>query len=418
MTIAILSVNHNKAPIDIREKVVFAPDKLTEFIQNLNAQKNILSNVILSTCNRSEVYINTAENDVENIEKTLIDWFAKIHNLEQKNLNEFLDFLVEEEAIKHIFSVASGLDSLVLGEPQILGQLKEAYQTSKNINGLDKDLEYLFQQSFRVAKTIRTNTKIGANSVSVAYCSVKLAEKIFSDLSQQNALLIGAGEMIELCAKHLQDKNIKKIIIANRTTEKAQLIANKYKNSEVIILNELSNKSHQADIIISSTASPIPIIGKGLIEKNLKKRKNKPIFILDIAVPRDVESEVGDLSNTYLYTIDDLTQIVEQNTKSRQQEKEQAVEMVNLETQKFLSQVDSLFSEELIKKYRQYANEIRDKTLKNAIKDIDNGKDINEVLKKTVEQLTNRLIHHPSKVLREKHYDENFQKIAKTLLIQ
>jgi glutamyl-tRNA reductase len=419
MTIAVLSVNHNLAPIEIRELFAFQANELTTYLNSLKNHPNIQSCVILSTCNRSEIYVfsdTTKTNNKDDLKKSLITWLKTAHNIKEE-VDQYLDFYLDLNAIEHIISVASGLNSLVLGEPQILGQLKDAYHFAKEANTLDTILEKLFQQTFKIAKKIRTQTQIGSSPVSVAYCSIKLAEKIFADLSQQTVLLIGAGEMIELCAKHLNEQKIKKIIIANRTLKKAQLIAKNYQNSEVITLNDLHQTIDQADIIISSTASPVPILGKGLIEFALKKRKYKPMFILDIAVPRDVEPEISQLKNAYLYTIDDLSQIIEQNTQNREDAKEVAKKIIIKESLAFQTILATTSNDELIKEYRTQAYKIKDETLQKVLKKLNNGAEPAEVLTLLADQLTNKLLHNPSQNLKN-ITDTDTLKMLKSLLIK
>ncbi len=399
MTIAVLSVNHNLAPVAIREQVAFVESELPTHLKGLKNHEDIQSCAILSTCNRSEIYVFSTNQDTKVLKESLTTWFKTTHNIKE-DLTPYLDFWTDLQAIEHIISVASGLNSLVLGEPQILGQLKDSYHLAKQSNTLNGVFEKLFQQTFKIAKKIRTQTQIGSSPVSVAYCSIKLAQKIFTDLSQQTALLIGAGEMIELCAKHLNEQKINKIIIANRTLEKAQHIAKNYQNSEVITLNDLHQTIAQADIIISSTASPVPILGKGLIEFALKKRKHKPMFILDIAVPRDVEPEISQLKDAYLYTIDDLSQIIEQNTQNRQEAKTLAQKIINKESIECHSRLNTDNNETLIKNYRTQSEEIKQQVLQKSLKKLKNGTEPSEVLTLLADQLTNKLLHQPSQVLK------------------
>jgi glutamyl-tRNA reductase len=289
--------------------------------------------------------------------------------------------------------VASGLDSLVLGEPQILGQLKDAYNIAKKNNQLDKILEKLFQHAFFVAKKVRSETDIGKNPVSIAYCGVKLSEKIFSDIHKQTALLIGAGEMIELSAKHLAQKNVKQIIIANRTAQNAQKIVDDLSvPTKIIALGQLSDYFYQADIVISSTAAPIAIIGKGLVERSIKKRKHKPIFILDIAIPRDVEAEVAELNDVFLYTVDDLKQVVRDNEQSRNAAKQLAINKINELNQEFIEFFANLNNQEIIKNYYQSANNIKISLIASALKDLQTN-DVDIVINKLADQLTNKLLH-------------------------
>jgi glutamyl-tRNA reductase len=387
--IASISINHKKTPVAVREKVAFSPNEVANANNKLLQNPQINACVILATCNRLEIYISTKQT---NNKELLAKFLADFHNLEL-DLNEYLDYFENETAVKHITQVASGLDSLVLGEPQILGQLKDAYNIAKKNNQLDKILEKLFQHAFFVAKKVRSETDIGKNPVSIAYCGVKLSEKIFSDIHKQTALLIGAGEMIELSAKHLAQKNVKQIIIANRTAQNAQKIVDDLSvPTKIIALGQLSDYFYQADIVISSTAAPIAIIGKGLVERSIKKRKHKPIFILDIAIPRDVEAEVAELNDVFLYTVDDLKQVVRDNEQSRNAAKQLAINKINELNQEFIEFFANLNNQEIIKNYYQSANNIKISLIASALKDLQTN-DVDIVINKLADQLTNKLLH-------------------------
>jgi len=389
--IAILSVNHKIAPVEMREKVAFSDSDLNNALINLNELNGVNSCVILSTCNRSEIYAVVNSNDPNLI---LSEYLSKSHGMDLKTLKPFLEYYEGNDAIEHICYVATGLDSLVLGEPQILGQLKDAYHSAKQAKTLDKLLEKLFQHAFSTAKKVRTDTNIGSSPISVAYCAVKLSEKIFSDLNQQTVMLIGAGEMIELCAQYLEQKNVKRMIIANRTIENAEKIASKY-NAEPTSLKLFSGLIHEADIIISSTAALVPIIGKGLIETALKARKHKPMFILDIAIPRDIEPEVGQLDDVFLYTVDDLQQVVDNNISNRLKEKSLAEQVITDQNANFFKWLRLLPNEQIVRSYRNNAHEIKQNAIENAIKKLKKGSDSEAVIKEMADQLTNKLLHTP-----------------------
>ncbi|MDC0390367.1 glutamyl-tRNA reductase [Candidatus Thioglobus sp.] len=395
--IAILSVNHAQAPVSVRERVAFAPNHLSSELQKLGDTPGVQACVILSTCNRSEIY---AVIDADNPQEILSQYLADTHKISRQEIDSYLVYFEDNTALEHICNVACGLDSFVLGEPQILGQLKDAYHMSKHAKTLDKKLEKLFQHAFSTAKKVRTDTQIGSSPVSIAYCAVKLSEKIFTDLSEQTVLLIGAGEMIELCAQHLSQKGVKNIIVANRTLENAQKIASLY-NAQSISLKQFSSVIHQADIIISSTAASVPVIGKGLIESALKLRKHKPMFMLDIAVPRDIEPEVGQLDDVYLYTIDDLEQVVSDNIDSREKEKVLAQEIIIKQTQVFNKWLSVLPNEQLIQSYRSNVNKIKEDALTDAIKSLNNGGDSEQVIKKLADQLTNKILHTTFKNIKQ-----------------
>jgi glutamyl-tRNA reductase len=395
--IAILSVNHTQAPVAIRERVAFAPNQLAEELHKLKNTDGVLACAILSTCNRSEIY---AVIEGKNSKEILSNYLSTTHQISRAEIDPYLIYFEADKALEHICNVACGLDSLVLGEPQILGQLKNAYHTAKQVETLNKKLEKLFQHTFSTAKKVRTDTQIGSSPVSIAYCAVKLSEKIFTDLSEQTVLLIGAGEMIELCAQHLNQKGVGNMIIANRTIENAKKIAGQY-NAQSVSLKQFSTIIHQADIIISSTAASVPIIGKGLIESALKQRKHKPIFMLDIAIPRDIEPEVGQLDDVYLYTIDDLKQVVDDNVSLREKEKVLAQEIIIKQSQVFKKWLTVLPNEQLVQNYRNSANKIKNDVVLDAIKRLKNGDDGEQIIKKLADQLTNKILHTTFKNIKQ-----------------
>jgi glutamyl-tRNA reductase len=387
--IAILSVNHQIAPVAIREKVAFAHGELAPAISSLLSLKEIKGCVIFSTCNRSEIYVS---HDSKNIRDVLIKFLASSHGIDHHSLIEYVSYYEENEAVQHICNVACGLESLVLGEPQIFGQLKDAYQLSKNESALDKILEKLFQHVFKIAKKVRTDTNIGSSPVSVAYCAVKLSEKIFTNLSSQTVLLIGAGEMIELSAQHLSKRGVRKMIFANRTIENAQPIAIKH-DAEAISLKSLSENLHRADIVISSTAAPIPIIGKGLIETVLHQRKHKPMLLIDLAIPRDIEPEANQLEDVFLYSVDDLQQIANSNLEERLKEKVIAKKIINAKSVDFIEWAKNIPNEEIIKNHRRQANLLKDELLQTALRKLKSGSNPDLVVEELADKLTNKLLH-------------------------
>ena len=387
--IAILSVNHQIAPVAIREKVAFAHGELAPAISSLLSLKEIKGCVIFSTCNRSEIYVS---HDSKNIRDVLIKFLASSHGIDHHSLIDYVSYYEENEAVQHICNVACGLESLVLGEPQIFGQLKDAYQLSKNESALDKILEKLFQHVFKIAKKVRTDTNIGSSPVSVAYCAVKLSEKIFTNLSSQTVLLIGAGEMIELSAQHLSKRGVRKMIFANRTIENAQPIAIKH-DAEAISLKSLSENLHRADIVISSTAAPIPIIGKGLIETVLHQRKHKPMLLIDLAIPRDIEPEANQLEDVFLYSVDDLQQIANSNLEERLKEKVIAKKIINAKSIDFIEWAKNIPNEEIIKNHRRQANLLKDELLQTALRKLKSGSNPDLVVEELADKLTNKLLH-------------------------
>ncbi|HPY41638.1 MAG TPA: glutamyl-tRNA reductase, partial [Thiolinea sp.] len=346
--------------------------------------------LILSTCNRTEVY--AACHDSQQIEQ-LIAWLARFHSIPQNKLQPYLFVYQEEQAVQHAMRVACGLDSLVLGEPQILGQLKTALQSANEAQATGHQLTHLMQHAFNTAKKVRTQTSIGANPVSVAFAAVSLSKQIFSNLEKQTALLVGAGETIELVGRHLHAHKIGKIIVANRNVERARKVAEQY-DGLAIGLPEIGDYLPKADILISSTAAPLPIIGKGMVERALKARKHRPMFMVDIAVPRDIEPEVGRLDDVYLYTVDDLQSVIEENLQSRRAAAEQAEAMVLDEVQSFMGWLRAQEHRDTIRQFRLRNEALRDEVLARAQKMLQN-KDPAEVLEFLANTLTNKLTHAP-----------------------
>ncbi|MBB1074796.1 glutamyl-tRNA reductase [Rhodoferax sp. 4810] len=396
MTLLTLGLNHKTAPVDIRERLAFGPTVIVAALRSLLEQTPADEAVILSTCNRTELYCSLTDSHAESVVR---DWLARFHGVDPQMVAPHLYVHQERAAVHHLLRVASGLDSMVLGEPQILGQVKAAFQTASDSATTGRLLGRLFQHCFAVAKQVRTDTAIGNSPVSVAFAAVSLARQIFSDLSSQTALLIGAGETIELAARHLHQHGIGRIIVANRTVERAHLVAEQF-GGYAISLTELSNHLPDADIVVSSTASPLPILGKGAVERALKIRKHRPMFMVDIAVPRDIEPEVAQLDDVYLYTVDDLQGVVEEGMRSRHQAAQQALEIIELHTDEFMGWLRSLDAVTLIQDYRTRSESIRDEVLERALKQLSAGKPAAEVLGQLAHTLTNKLLHTPSVRLR------------------
>ncbi|TXH70395.1 MAG: glutamyl-tRNA reductase [Thiothrix sp.] len=388
MSIFVVGVNHRTAPVAIREQVAFSPERLLEALHA--AKPFAQEHLILSTCNRTELYVNCHEPQQLEL---IITWLARFHNIPQHKLQPYLFVYHEEQAIQHAMRVACGLDSLVLGEPQILGQLKTALQTATEAHTTGHQLTHLMQHAFNTAKKVRTQTSIGANPVSVAFAAVSLSKQIFSQLEKQTALLVGAGETIELVGRHLNANKIGQIIIANRNVERARKVAEQYEGL-AIGLPDIADYLPKADIVISSTAAPLPIIGKGMVERALKARKHRPMFMVDIAVPRDIEPEVGQLDDVYLYTVDDLQSVIEENLQSRRAAAEQAESMVLNEVQSFMGWLRAQEHRDTIRQFRQQNEAIRDEVLARAQKMLQH-KDATEVLEFLANTLTNKLTHAP-----------------------
>ncbi len=395
MSLLAIGINHNTASVELREKVAFSPEKLSEAHQQLKSNAHINSGVVISTCNRTEIYCDLKKSASKN---SVIEWLTQFHSIKLEELKSSLYVYEEQAAIKHLMRVSCGLDSLVLGEPQILGQVKQAYSGAREDRAVDGTMEKLFQKTFSVAKKVRTETEIGGSAVSVAYAACTLAKHIFESLAESTVLLVGAGETIELVAKHLADNGCEKIIVANRTRERAMGLAQQF-GADVISLPDIPDYLHKADIVISSTASPLPIIGKGMVESAIRKRKRQPILIVDIAVPRDVEQQVGDLNDIYLYTVDDLQSIVNQNIEQRKVEAIQAEAIVSEESAVFMTWLRSLQAVDSIREYRTSANSIREELIAKSMQSLSSGGDPERILLELSNKLTNRLIHAPTRAL-------------------
>ncbi len=395
MSLLAFGVNHVTAPVELRERISFVDETVPEALSQLTHEKGVSEAAILSTCNRTEIYCNLDQFDG----RRLLHWFSDYHGLRQEQLRPFVYHHPDANAVKHMLRVASGLDSMVLGEPQVLGQLKRAYEIAVRSGSIGKYLNRLFQHSFRVAKEIRTSTLIGAHPVSVAFAAVRLAQQIFGDLSQRTALLIGAGETIELAARHLHDNGLQRMIIANRTLERSQKLAQEF-SAYAIPLADIPSHLAEVDIVFSSTASPLPILGKGAIERAIKARKHRPIFMVDIAVPRDIEPEAGELDDIYLYTVDDLQGVIQENMRNRKQAAIQAEEIINTQVVHFMDWLNSLDAVSTICALRDQANDIHQDVLNEARQKLRAGADPEKILQELSHSLTNKMIHLPTTQLR------------------
>ncbi len=402
MSIITLGLNHKTAPVDIRERLAFSPDSLAHAVQSLSSLDQIGEAAILSTCNRTELYCTTLAQEelTQQAIDQVVNWLSDFHGLQPTDIQQHLYSHQHEASIRHALRVACGLDSLVLGEPQILGQMKQAYAQANEQGTMGSLLGKLFQHAFSVAKQVRTDTEIGSSPVSVAFAAVSLSKQIFGELDKHTALMIGAGETIELAARHLHGSNIKKMIIANRSVDKGQALAEQF-GADAIALPQIPEYLHQADIVISSTASPLPILGKGAVEKALKTRKHKPMFLCDIAVPRDVEPEVNELDDVFLYTVDDLQEIIQENIESRQEAAEQAREIIENQVEDFLKWERALDSVEVIRDIRESAESISAEVLEKAAAQLAQGKAPEAVMAFLTRTLTNKLLHQPSTTIRQ-----------------
>ena len=401
MGIWTLGINHKTASVAVRERVSFDPAQMPAVLTEVKGLQSISEVVILSTCNRTEIYCSASE---QLSPAALADWLADYHKLDKKQLEQALYYLPTDKAVQHAMRVASGLDSLILGEPQIFGQMKSAYSVAQESGTVGAELGRLFRQTFSIAKRVRTDTAIGENPVSVAFAAVRMAQHIFTDMHKSTALLVGAGETIELVARHLHQAGVKKIVVANRTLARAQQVAKEF-NGDAILLEDIPQALLEADIVISSTASPLPIIGKGMVERAMKKRRHRPMFMVDIAVPRDIEQEVADLSDVYLYTVDDLRDIIEENVRSRESAALQAEALIVSGVEQFMRDLKVLDAVKTITDMRASVYETREEQLAKALKQLNNGADAEQVLRQFAHTFTNKVLHAPTVALRQVSVD-------------
>lgn len=412
MPLQILGLNHTTAPLDIRERVVIPESGMTDALTSVNSLPGIMATIIVSTCNRTEVYCETTFDQPT----ALAEWLCGYNNLPMCTIESCLYSYQQEDAIRHVLRVASGLDSMVLGEPQILGQLKNAYQASYNAGALGVHLDRLFQHTFSVAKQVRSQTSIGASPVSVAYAAVTLSKQIFSDLSAQTALLIGAGNTIELVARHLHNNRIGRLIVANRSYTRAHDLARQF-NGYAIELKEIPSHLAEADIVIASTASDEPIIVVGQARQAIKARRHRPMLMVDIAVPRDIDPAIADLDDVYLYSVDDMHGIIQENMQSREAAAAEAEDIINDHVQQFMGWVRARDAVPTIRHIREWAEETKVSALQKARQQLAQGKDSDATLEQLAHNLTNKLIHKPSANLRKAgfHQENDIIRAARIL---
>ena len=389
MAVWALGLNHNTAPLDLRGRFAYAPEQIASSLDSLRLSLAPESEVaILSTCNRTEIY---AAGEGLHLNQTL-EWLARSGGVPAQELQNHIYTLQAEEAARHAFRVASGLDSMVLGEPQILGQMKDAVRVAADAGALGTTLNQLFQRSFAVAKEVRTSTEIGAHSISMAAAAVRLASQLFEDLAQTRVLFVGAGEMIELCATHFAARAPQSIAIANRTLERGEKLATAF-GGEVMRLADLPNRLHEFDIVISCTASTLPLIGLGAVERALKQRKHRPMFMVDLAVPRDIEPEVKSLEDVYLYTVDDLSDVVQTAQANRQAAVAQAEAIIDAGVQSFQHWMEQRSNVPLIQQLQQQADTWREGELARARRLLAKGEDVDAVLDSLSRSLTQKMLH-------------------------
>ncbi len=405
MSLYTLGLNHQTAPLAVRERVAFSPDALGHALRDLLARPKVNEAAILSTCNRTEVYVHTAE------PQPVARWLEDFHRVPAESLSPYLYTLPREQAVTHAFRVASGLDSMVLGEPQILGQMKQAVRHAESAGSLGLVLHRLFQRTFAVAKDVRTQTDIGSASISMAAAAVKLAERIFPALSEERLLLIGAGDMIDLTATHFAARNPRSITIANRTLERGRELAARFR-AEAITLNEMPDRLHEFDIVVTCTASTLPILGKGLLERVVKARRHAPIFIVDLAVPRDVEPEAAELSDIFLYSVDDLSDLVKDNLQIRKEAVAQAEAMIATQAGSFLRWLEGRTVVPTITALQAHHEELRVAELERTRKLLASGISAEEALDLLARGLTKKFLHAPTQALNQAGDAERAQLVA------
>ncbi|MDX8379290.1 MAG: glutamyl-tRNA reductase [Gallionella sp.] len=410
MQLFAFGLNYQTAPLAVREQVAFNVDGMENALRDLVENGAAKEAAILSTCNRMELYCNASKPE------HAVDWLAEYHQLPRKDLEPYLYTLPRDLAVKHSFRVASGLDSMVLGEPQILGQMKQAVRQAEQAGTMGILLHKLFQNTFLVAKQVRTETEIGANLVSMAAAAVKLAERIYPSISDQNILFIGAGEMIELNAVYFAARNPKHITVANRTLARAQTVSRQF-NGTAITLSDLPEQLANNDIIVTCTGSQLPILGKGMVERALKLRRHKPLFIVDLAVPRDVEAEVAELNDVFLYTVDDIAEVVKDGLESRQGAVKEAEVIIDAGVSNFIHWMESRDVVPTIRALRENAEHHRRQELEKAMRLLARGDHPDKVIASMSRSLTNKFLHAPTQALNQAHGNDrdNFLEVVRRL---
>ena len=402
MTVLALGLNHTTAPLDLRGRLTFAPEQLAPALQGLRErlQRSVPEAALVSTCNRTELYVATSTltgahgsaGGARSLVRPALDWLAEQGGISGSELLQHSYVMEDHAAARHAFRVAAGLDSMVLGEPQILGQLKQAVRLADEAGTLGTTLHQLFQRSFSVAKEVRTSTEIGAHSISMAAASVRLASQLFEDLAQTKVLFVGAGEMIELVATHFAARRPKALALANRTLERGEILASRF-GGEAMRLSDLPKRLHEFDIVISCTASSLPIIGLGAVERALKSRRHRPMFMVDLAVPRDIEPEVARLSDVYLYTVDDLSVLVQSASEKRQAAVQQAEAIIDAGVQSFSHWLDQRQAVPLIQALNRQADDWGQAELGRARKLLARGEAVDDVLQALARGLTHKMLH-------------------------
>lgn len=412
MTLLTVGLNHNTAPLAVRETAAFPPEQFNTALEDLLCLPHVEEGAILSTCNRTELYaVTDAPGD-----GALRNWLCRQRGLDDAAMAHHFYTYRDRESVRHTMRVAAGLDSMILGEPQILGQMKNAYRHARGARGAGPLLTRLFEHSFAVAKQIRSQTEIGANPVSVAYAGVSLARQIFADLSETCAMLIGAGETIELTARHLAQIGVRRMVFANRSIERAQQLATRH-HGYAIALADVPTHLAEADIVIASTAAPGHIVHLPQLRSAVKSRRRKPMFVLDLAVPRDIDPDAGELEDIYLYSVDDLQGVIRDNRRSREQSAALADHMLDSRIQEYIDWLESRHAIDTIKAIRAQARDYRDEVLDNARRQLARGRPADEVLEFVGHRLTNKLMHEPSATLRNAHGTHQHELLASARIL-
>lgn len=397
MALWVLGINHRTASVEKRERVSFPASEMAPALQNAHQLPGVHELAIMSTCNRTEFYV---VGDDQGRRESLVEWWAAWLDVEPGSFEECLYVHEEQHAARHVMRVCCGLDSMVLGEPQVLGQVKEAYNQAYAAGTTGTILSRLFEHAFSVAKRVRTDTAIGENPVSVAYAAVSMSRHIFSNMRRKSALLIGAGETVELVAQHLTQAGVSSMTVANRSIERAEQLAARFEG-RAVTLSAVPDELPAADIVIASTGSQLPILGKGAVEEALRRRKHKPIFMVDLAVPRDIEPEVGRLGDIFLYTVDDLHSVIEENRQSREGAAQEAEHLVQEGASEFMYQLRALDAVATLKQFRGEVEAVRDAELDKALRSLASGGDPETLLRSMARSLTNKFLHHPTVQVRK-----------------
>ena len=412
MPLLATGISHHTATLETREKIAIARTDYALRVKELHELDGVEEVVVVSTCNRTEIYSIGPQQSREQVHQ----WLQAKGDLSDTEMETHCYVREREQAVRHLFRVAGGLESLVLGESQIVGQLKESWQMAHDAGGVGKVLDRLFQHAFATGKRIRSKTGIGEHPVSVAYTTVMLAKQIFGDLTSKTVVLVGAGEMIELCGRHLTDRGVSNLIIANRSVERATELADQF-GAHAVSLADLPDVLHKADILISSTASQEPIIHPKAVKTALKQRRNQPMFLVDIAVPRDIHPDVGKLGNVYLYTIDDLQKVVDNNLSKRSEAAEAATGDVDESVEEFMRWLNSARAVVYLQKLHKHARINSEELVAKALRKIKAGKDPEQVITQLANTLTNRILHLPSTRLRQaaEAQDDELLRVANRL---